>query len=171
MARRRLPSTRMKERARRDGAALLDLVPSTRFLRSVALRLRVARDAVTSIGWIIAYGMALEGPITDHTVREWRLRVIDAARHSPERGCYPCVSLDDLAADVVGPIDDRTPEAIHAELVSTEIVAQSDEDGAWPSEAIYQSKALALRLGVSERHARRILARWRLQDEMRGEDV
>ena len=171
MAKRRAPSNRLKERARRESTALLDLAHSARFLRSVARHVRVARDAVTSIGWILAYGMALEGPISDRTVREWRLRVIDAARHSPERGCYPCVSLDDLAADVVGPIDDRTPEAIHAELVSTEIVAQSDEDGAWPSEAIYQSKALALRLGVSERHARRILARWRLQDEMRGEDV
>ena len=171
MARRRAPSNRMKERARRQSIELLNLVPSIRFIHSLALRLRVERDCITSIAWILAYSMALEGPITDRAVRVWRRRVIDAVRHSPERGCYQCMSLDELDADVVGPIDDRTPEAIQAEPVSTESVASSDDDAAWPSEAIYQTNALAARLRVTRRHARRILARWRRQDEMRGEDM
>ena len=171
MGNRRTVPKKLQERARRESTEHLNRAFSIKLICSIAKSTGVQRDAVTSIGWIIAYGMALEGPLTDRAVRLWRLRVIDAARHSPERGCFRCVSLDDLDANAVGPIDDRAPDAIHAEPVSTEIVAPSDKDGAWPSEAIYQSKALAAQLRVSERHARRILARWRLQDEMRGEDV
>lgn len=171
MRNRRTVPQKLHERARRESTEHLNRASSIKLICAIAKLTGVQRDAVASIGWIVAYGMALDGLITDRAMRVWRLRVMYAVWHSPERRCSRCMSLDDLDAGVVGLIDDRTPEAIHAESVSTEIVAPSDKDGVWASEAIYQSKALAARLDVSERHARRILARWRRQDEIRGEDV
>jgi hypothetical protein len=38
------------------------------------------------------------------------------------------------------------------------------------SESIFQAHLLAKAMGISPRHARRILARWRRQDWIRGED-
>lgn len=171
MGDRRTVPEKLQERARRESTEHLNRAFSIKLICSIAKSTGVQRDAVTSIAWIVGYGIALEGPITDHAVHVWRRRVIDAVRRSPERGCSRFLSLDDYDADVVGPIDDRTPEAILLELEFAGIVAQPDENNVWPSEGIYQSRILAERLGVSERQARRVLSRWRRQDDIRGGDV
>lgn len=158
-----------KPRLWRDATEFLAHSKNVRFTKFIARKFVIEHDAVVSTAWIIAYGIALEGQILDGAVRVWRQRVIDAVRRSAECACFRHQSLDEQDAN--SPIDERTPEAILLELEFAGIVAQPDENSVWPSEGIYQSRILAERLGVSERHARRIIARWRRQDEMRGDDV
>jgi hypothetical protein len=158
-----------KPRPWRDATEFLAHSKNVRFTKFIARQFVIEHDAVVSTAWIIAYRIALEGQILDGAVRVWRQRVIDAVRRSAECACFRHQSLDEQDASCA--IDERTPELNFVELESAKVVAPSDADADSFSEAIYQSKILAERLGVSERHARRILARWRRQDAIRGEDV
>ncbi len=169
MAKRRTPSNRLKEQACRDSTALLGLVPSTRFIRSIARLLRVERDAVTSTAWIVAYRIAIDGHVLAQSGSIWRQRVFDAVRKSAEYICWKHRSIDDNGENLL--VDDRTPESVLLTCKSPVMNEPTRRDHEWQSEAIFAPKVLAARMGISERHARRFLARWQRQDEISGEDV
>lgn len=168
MANRRTPSNRLRERARRDSTAFLSLVPSTRFILSVAFILRVEPDAVRSTAWIVAYRISIEGHVLAQSGPIWRQRVFNAVRKSAEHIPWTHQDFDDNDETLL--VDNLTPESIL--LAQSSLTNKSPrKDDEWQSEAIFAAKALAGRMRISVRHARRFLARWRQQDEMRGEDV
>ena len=168
MANRRTPSNRLRERARRDSTAFISLVPSIRFILAVAFVLRVEPDAVRSTAWIVAYGIAIEGHVLAHYGSVWRRRLFNTVRKSAEHIPWTHQDFDDNDESLL--VDHQTPESIL--LAQSSLTNEpSQKDDKWPSEAIYAPKALAARMGICVRHARRILARWSFQDDIRGDDV
>jgi hypothetical protein len=140
-----------------------------KLLRSFAWSFGVEYNAVVSIAWMSAYGLVKRDGLR-MARQKWTRALWYAVRNCAERPSG-WLSLDEEGSHDIA--DAHTPEAMAIQLESWTIETESNSMVCASDETddeIKDTKELAERMGVSVRHARRYIARWRCQDFIRGED-
>ncbi|MHB1284592.1 MAG: hypothetical protein ACYCZI_12085 [Metallibacterium scheffleri] len=156
-------------RARETATEIVLASRYAKLFRYIAWFLDVEYDAVVSIAWMTAYGLVTRNGLR-MARQKWTRTLWSAVGNCAERPSS-WLPLDEEGSHDIA--DANTPEAMAIQLESWTIETESNSMVCASDETddeIKDTKELAERMGISVRHARRYIARWRCQDFIRGED-
>lgn len=144
--------------------------PQQQYISALAQRLRVDRDEVLSIAWIVARVLAGKRRKLAESVKTWRMRVHDQVRdlgYSKRSLNFELLSIE-LVSDCPTPEWHAITSEEDADLLTSTNGFHTIQSDA-RSESILHPPTLAKRMRISVRHARRHIARWRRQDNLWGD--